>query len=273
MRPRRSLPGDSHPESVSRLERALKRIALAAEKRNQLASVSPPEGPVFRVGRGLNPFEPPPWKYVGVNRFDDPRYSEEQEAPGDNCFRTIYASTQRAGAFGETIASLRPSIELLAELREVDDDESLDTELFHGRVPEDWRRPRSLGLLKLDRALRFVDVDDPQTLARLRIDLAPTVRHLGLEDLDLSAIMGSNRPLTQEVARFVHERTDTDGLALYSGIRYVSRLNLGWECWALFVDRLEGHCEHPVVETIFSDDPGLLEAAAYLGLSIETARK
>lgn len=191
--------------------------------------------------------------------------------PKSDCFRTPYASTHRAGAFGETITSLRPSIDLLARLQEIDDDKLLDADLFRGRVPDDWRRPRSVGSLTLDRKLRFVDVDAPRTLARLRIDLAPTVRRLGLDDVDVGAIMGRSRQLTQEVARYVYERVDAAGVPPYSGIRYVSRLKLEWECWALFVDRIEGHFRPPAVETIFPEDPGLIEAAAFLGLTLDTA--
>lgn len=145
-------------------------------------------------------------------------------------------------------------------------------ELFHGLVPEDWRPPRSLGLLKLDHVPRFVDIDHPQTPAGLRIDLAPTIRDLGLDDLDLSAMMGSSRPLTREVARNVYERAAASGIPLYSGIRCVSRLNLERECWAVLVGRIEGHCESPVVEPNFPEDPGLPEAAAYLGPIVTTTR-
>jgi len=51
-------------------------------------------------------------------------------------------------------------------------------------------------------------------------------------------------------------------------VRYLSRLNPDWECWAVFVDRLR----HRVVRSgadLRADDPGLYEASALLALGVE----
>jgi len=69
-------------------------------------------------------------------------------------FRTVYCATQRAAAFGETVARFRPSIVLLAHLAEVEDDESVEQALagavdpedpYRGLIPADWRLLRRIG--------------------------------------------------------------------------------------------------------------------------------
>jgi hypothetical protein len=41
----------------------------------------------------------------------------------------VYCATERAGAFGETIARFRLSVGLLVRLKQVEDEEPLDPEL------------------------------------------------------------------------------------------------------------------------------------------------
>lgn len=72
-------------------------LSLEGER---LVTVVPPEGLIYRVARGLDPFELPDWPYTGANRFDDPR--TEEEAPGQR-FRVLYCATERVGAYGETL--------------------------------------------------------------------------------------------------------------------------------------------------------------------------
>ncbi len=84
-----------------------------------LASVEP-DGPLYRLGRQPDPWAWPDWSYAGPdgtfgNRYDDPGTS----------YRVLYASSQRIGAFLETLARFRPDLEVLAELERIDgDDES-----------------------------------------------------------------------------------------------------------------------------------------------------
>ncbi len=234
---------------------------------SQLAVVGPPKGLIFRVARGLDPFEPPDWRYVGGNRFDDPDCPEDEGGESEACYRVIYAATRRAGAYGETIARYRPDLGLLAGLHEIEDDEPLDPRLQPGVVPADYRLQRRLGKAILDPGLRFVDVHDGATVQALRPILAQVARDLGLPDVDLSTVMGPDRQLTKHAARHIYEQRDAEGRPLYAGIRYVSRLNPDWELWAIFADRLVHTADVP--ETIYPDDQGLIEAAQLLGVNIE----
>lgn len=226
---------------------------------------------IYRVGRGLDAFAPPDWAYAlpdGTfgNRFDDP--SAEGGRPEEERYRMIYCATERAGAFGETIARFRPSIELLAGLEQVEDEETLDPELEGGIVPEEWRLSRRMGSTRLASGLQFADLPAPQTMRVLREELAAVAEGLGLEDLDLSAVTGPHRRLTQEAARYVYDLADASGAPAFAGIRYLSRLNPSWGLWAVFHDRMR-HEPGEVAEPIRADDPDLLEAAALLGLRVE----
>lgn len=232
----------------------------------QLVVVGPPRGPVFRVARGLDPFEPPDWRYIGGNRFDDPRCGEE-DVDTTRCFRVIYAATQRAGAYGETIARYRTDLALLAGLDQIDDDEPLDPRLQPGVVPADYRLQRRLGKARLDARLRFVDINDPETVQALRPVLARVAQDLGLGDVDLSTIMGPHREITKHAALAIYEQCNANGQPIFAGIRYASRLNPAWQLWALFADRLLHTADVP--EAIYPDDQGLVEAAQLLGVNIE----
>lgn len=237
---------------------------------SELSVVAPPRV-AYRVAQDFDPFEPPDWSYAGDdgtfgNRFDDP--GAERGIPKAERSRMIYCATLRAAAFGETIARFRPDVELLAKLEEIEDDEPVSPELRGGVVPEEWRLSRRLGATRLDESLRFVDIDAAQTLRVLRRELASVAATLGIPDIDLGAVSGPNRRLTQEVARYVYEQRDSTGQSLFAGIRYLSRLNPEWELWAVFADRI-GHPPHEVTESIRVDDPDFVEAASLLGLEIE----
>lgn len=238
---------------------------------SHLVTVRAPQTPIYRVARGIDPFEPPPWQLARPddgtfgNRFDDPR--GRYGRPVEERFRVLYCATQRAGAFGETLAHFRPSLALLAGLAEVDDDEPLPPSR-QVVIPQDWRERRRLGITTLDPALRFVDLAASQTIHHLRTALASTTRALGLEDFDISTVTGPHRLLTQEVARYVYEQIDEAGRPRFAGLRYLSRLNLDWECWAIFDRRLRHQPRIP--QLIQPDDPGLIVAAELFDLNIET---
>ncbi len=94
----------------------------------EIVSIAP-AAEIFRVARrGGDPFAPPPWDKAGAdgtfgNRFDDP--SAERGLGTSERFRSIYCATTAMGSFGETLARFRPSIQLLARLREIDEEEPL----------------------------------------------------------------------------------------------------------------------------------------------------
>lgn len=171
---------------------------------------------------------------------------------------------------------MRPSLELIAELQNIDDDEPLQDTLrgvidpedpSRGLISRDWRLRRRLGVTYLDPSLRFADLTAPQTMTHLRSAPAQSAAALEIHDVDLSTLMSGQPRFTRECARYVYERVDDADSPRFAGLRYLSRLNPAWECWAIFDTRMV-HQPCPT-ETIHPDDPGLLEAARLLGLTIE----
>ncbi len=249
----------------------------------QLVTVGPPTEGVYRLAHRLaDPFAPPDWQYADEdgtfgNRFDDPGGVEEADPTGR--FRVIYCATQRAGAFGETLARFRLSLPLLAGLEAINDDESLEESLggsvdpqdtHRGLIPADWRLRRHLGHTRLDPNLRFVDVDAGASIQHLRAPLAALAVKLGKRDVDLSVIAGAERPITQACARYIYEQVDDEGQPAFAGIRYLSRLNAQWECWAVFDDRLRHEPGFPSLPaSIFPDDPDLETVAHLFEITIQ----
>ena len=75
----------------------------------------------------------------------------------------VYCATQRAGAFGETIARCRRSPRLVEGLRTIDDEEPFEPELEGGMLPEEWRLGRRLDSTRLDEGLVFADFASTET--------------------------------------------------------------------------------------------------------------
>ncbi len=125
----------------------------------------------------------------------------------------LYFASQAAGAYGEIVAQFRPSLKLLAGLPAAP--------VAVGQrqaplIPRDWRAARRLGVTVLAPPLLFVVVEDVETVQALRPALAPLAVALGLPDVDLSAITGPQRRLTQELALHVYNQVDPRGAPLYA---------------------------------------------------------
>jgi hypothetical protein len=248
----------------------------------RLIAVHPPSSGIYRLARGpADPFSPPDWQFAledGTfgNRFDDPAGRDHAR---DSAFRTIYRATQRIATFGETIARFRPSLELISQLEAIDDEEPVDQALsgaidpddpHRGLIPADWRMRRRVGHTHLDPELSFVDLAHAETMQYLRTALAPFATRLGIGDIDLSSLTSQQRRLTQQCARLIHDMPDEQGEFRFAGIRYPSRLNPDWECWAIFDDRIRHASGWPGFPTsIFPDDKDLMAAAKLFGLTIE----
>jgi len=106
---------------------------------------------------------------------------------------------------------------------------------------------------------RWLDLRSFETRETLRRELAQTLLALGLEDLDLSGVVGPKRQLTQAIARWAYERE-------YRGLAYSSRFDATLTCWAIF----EGAAFEPVrpSEPILPNDPDLVATAKLFGLSL-----
>lgn len=169
----------------------------------------PPRYPLHRLGRLPDPLGWPPLDRAGTNRFDDP----------EGQFRVLYAARERLACFAETLAGFRPSLELLATVRDV---AGLVEE-----VPAGWLRRRATITFTLG-AGRWLDLGHLETLAALRTSFGARAQDAyGLVDVDLSAVTGPARPFTRRIGRWAHELG-------FDGIAYPSRHGTPFECWAIF---------------------------------------
>jgi RES domain len=196
-----------------------------------IAVAYPPEGGLWRVARG-EPFalrDPdPPLRdpimadpNVG-NRFDS--------ALGD--FRVWYFATKREGCYGETLAVLRPDPKVVAATKGEDDEGLMPL----GQIPADWRRQRTAVRVKFPDERPFLDVEAASTRSLLRVELAWLLPALGLGDIDVAAIRSKDRRLTRWISQWAWHKHLEPQQMKFAGVRFVSRLDDDWECWAVFDD-------------------------------------
>jgi hypothetical protein len=217
-----------------------------------------PDGEVHRVGRAPDAWAWPDWAYAGEdgtfgNRWDDPT--------GE--YRVLYASSQRLGAYLETLARFRPDPALQAAMSEIDDDPECPT-MPAGLVPAGWRERRCIGAAYHPGP--FADVGHSDSIAHLRAALAAQILHHGLDDLDAGDLRRrAPRRFTQEVSRYVFEHGRDPADQPYLGIAYGSRLGDNLANWAIF----EGSEPYgQASEPIAPGDPDLCRALKVHGLQV-----
>lgn len=83
--------------------------------------------------------------------------------------------------------------------------------------------------------LRLIHARTPALPAVLAKRLAPTLNFLGASDLDVAAIRGGDRRVTRAISEYAWGLMNQEtGKPVYAGVRYLSRLDTSWECWAVF---------------------------------------
>jgi hypothetical protein len=177
----------------------------------------------------------------------------------------LYATSERVGAFVETLARYRADPAIVAEYAEMviepEDSERYPT-IAPAVVPADWCSSRTIGSAHHDGS--FADIGQSSSLAELRIALASRLVHYGLDDVDAGDVRRrAPRAFTQEISRYVFERGVTEEGEPLLGIRYLSRLGDDIENWAIF-EGTEPYDKRS--EEIARDDPDLLGALRTLDL-------
>ena len=84
--------------------------------------------------------------------------------------------------------------------------------------------------------IRFLNVEALRTRRELEKDLASLLAYYGYSELDVPTVRGGDRRITRWIGKWAFDLRNQDGLPLFAGIRYLSRLNTEWECWAVFHD-------------------------------------
>jgi hypothetical protein len=223
-----------------------------------------PGARLYRVGRAPDPWAWPDWSNAAADgtfgsRWDDPA----------SAYRVLYAASSRLGAFVEVLARFRPDPRVRSGLAEIEGGDGRF--LAPGSLDASWLARRRLGEATV--AGRFADVGHSASLAQIRRDLAGRVVHYGLPDLDASTIrLAAPRRFTQEVSRYVYERTARGGRRAFDGISYLSRLGDEFRNWAIFEPATEAAARavarRPAVREIAPDDPDLRRALEIHGVRL-----
>lgn len=220
----------------------------------QPATVVPPE-PLLRVGRAASLL-----RFSTISPLDAtlPKAGNRFDVPGGG---VLYAATTAEACYAETLARFRPT----PRMRELLKDEEPGF-MVVGGVPQDWRLQRLLAEIRLTDPLPFLDVEAPQTHEYLSNALSSELLALGYDQpLDLSTVTNQDRRLSRLIADYAYTSTDADGVPRYSGIRYMSRIASGWECWAIF----EGtEVELVGARAILPDDEALQHIAQMWSLRV-----
>jgi hypothetical protein len=202
---------------------------------------------VWRVGRSPDPLalsDP-----LSPSELDEPHTGNRFDSP-TGAYRTLYFATDLAGCYGETLARFRPDTALIELLKDEWEERGW---MNLGEVPAAWRqrrlavRARFLATGRFASGVRFLDVEARQTREALKIELAGLLSYWGHEELDVSTVRGGDRRVTRLISQWAYDQSDSAGRPLYAGIRYLSRLDTEWECWAVFedveIEELERQCE------------------------------
>ncbi len=223
-----------------------------------LAGVEAPD-PLYRVGRGPDPWEWPSWAYAKPDRTFGNRWDDPQ-----GLYRVLYACSQRLGTFIETLSRFRPDPAVQAGLDEIEeDDDSSAGALRPGEVPRSWLDNRRMGQTRVDG--EFADVGHSSSLVWLRSEMPDRVVHYRLPDLDASAIrLAVPRRFTQEISRRVFD-VSVGRRRAYAGIAYHSRLGDEFENWAIFEP---ARLDPRLPRNLDATDPDFLEAMRLLGLAL-----
>jgi hypothetical protein len=227
---------------------------------NRVKTVSAPRAGVWRIGRTPDPiqFPAPPradqldYPHAG-NRFDSPTES----------FGVCYFATDLKACFGETLSRFRPD----PALAEVSDEEGF---MPSGTVPADWRSQRIAVQVEFEPSpvlpeVRFLDVEALATRQTLQKEMGSLLAFYGHRELDVPTVRGADRRITRWIGKWAFEQRDQNGLPMFAGIRYLSRLNTEWECWAVFHDvGLKELTRQPIER----EDPSLKEVAKLFDLTV-----
>lgn len=183
---------------------------------------------MWRVGRSTNPFNFSVSQAEGDinlrsgNRFDS----------SSGKFGVCYLSTDPCGAYAETLDKFRPDPRM-EEFWETDDS------MAFGELPREWRDERVLvhgtAMNTASRPfLDFVDVESRETRAVLDERLGRTLAEYGYSHITVPIVRGDDRRVTRAISEYLYNLDDDAGQHRYAGIRFLSKHDTNWECWAIF---------------------------------------
>ncbi len=202
---------------------------------------------VWRVGYISDPLSFVPREFCSwTGRYDDP---ERQ-------YRTLYCARFQTTALREVLQDFRPNAKARKEFKEL-----FGVEL-KATIPRDWRRRRVLASATLDIDQgEWMNLESPEFLRELELELAGMMSEVGLEHLDLAEIHGRDRRLSQRTSRYIYNLGA-------SGIRYRSNLPPTGTCWALFEAKAHLEPREPT-KLLTRSLPELRKVAEEFGLALD----
>lgn len=161
-------------------------------------------------------------------------------------FGVLYFSTTLDACFGETLSRYRTD----PKLAFLEDEWREYGFMARGSVPQDWRTRRTAVRVRIGTEGLFLDVEALRTRQALQKALGADLLRFGVDDLDVAAIRGRDRRVTRLISEWAWHQRDEDGRPRFAGMRYLSRIETAWECWAVFDDADITELErHPVLRT------------------------
>lgn len=165
---------------------------------------------------------------------------------------TVYGGHPEVAAYAESLAEFKVALsaeqtslrDLFDEgLDDVDPDASLlsaiDSEwdnLQHmrpGQIPRAWRAERRFHRLTPPTGW-FVDVERSQTISAVSQGLRGELAGLSVEELTTGNLRGEDRMVTTTIAGWLWALVLDDG-SLPLGVRYGSKHDSSWSCWAVWL--------------------------------------
>lgn len=208
---------------------------------------------VVRIGRRPDPLAFVPMSaQTWAGRFDDP----------DRLSRTLYTAMDEYGAWVEVLGRFRAHLPTGTSLDAIAGEGGDREPVLPGTVSLTWIASRAVGHAQV--LARVVELGSDVTLRWL--DLRPPIREIlasrHIADVDLSAVTGPDRSLTQAVARELRLWGQADALL------YPSRYGAPTTCVALFEPREGLPRIEPITEPVRVDPIGdsLEDAMALHGL-------
>lgn len=204
--------------------------------------VTPPAEGVWRVARGNEPLSA--GDSVAMDLGDSQAGNRFDSWTGR--YAVLYFGTSLEVCFGETLNRFRrdPAMAFI-------EDEWAELGFMNlGSVPADWRHTRIALKAEIGTTGRFLDVEDAESREYLAQLTASVLAMWGVKELDVPTIRGGDRRVTRLISEVVWQLEDQHGAPAFDGVRYLSRSDTDWECWAVF-DRTDiAEVErHPILKT------------------------
>ena len=195
---------------------------------SRVDEVSVPVSGVWRIGQATDPYNARP--PLSVDELNSPRVGNRFDSP-DGSYGVLYFGTSLEACFGEVLGRFRPASSLSDLVAQDWHDESW---MPPREMPADWRHRRLVVRAKPTIDIPMLDVESQRTREYLAKKLAIGLAAYGVADLDIAAVRSGDRRITRLISFWAWIQQNEDGSPRYGGVRYLSRLNNDWECWAVF---------------------------------------